>query len=668
MRYLCFLVASVLSAAPPAATTTTLITDKANSLPLSDQFSLPATNFRLLPNGDFSFSTANNSAFFRWQKSTGVRTRLLQAGDPMPGVAQSMLWRMGAGLRNNSLGHLAMVNNFSHPGVSEPNAVFVYDGAFRLVAQAGDAVPGASAHVYVAFGIPFINDAGDVAFMAIHNPAGNLSGKGVFLYRAVGPPLKIARSGEPSPLGPNYSNIYNLIGLNNAGQIAFIADVDSVGPALFLYTPGTGVQALVRTGDPTPGVAGNFQLSTSAGLYFLNEAGQVAFASTVVNNSSGVFAGIWVAAPGATPQKVMAILDSTGASIGGNYAHSLGIFGFTPAGEVLYSCELANTPNSQALFLKSPTGPTQVVAARGQTAPGTGAQFQRVYPASVNSAGKVAFYSVLSGESNSYGLFLGGGASTATPIALQGSGTPLGGVYGLAGRSGLALQINDAGQVAFHADILGPNQTAIFFWPGSGVPRSIVSSADALPRGANQMLHLGTQDASGSTALFVAGYAGGKMTCFAKPLKSGVGQVRRISGEFDSVPGLGTVSSLGSMLINNVGDVAFSSGDIISNSAGYPSQGILLSRPSGALVKLALTGDALSDGSVLSGVSNIGARLNDGGQLAFTGPTVAPDGPAVLLASPSTLRLIAKRGQACGADVCDSFPVPPIVNSGGSVG
>src|SRR5262249_41349520 len=94
-----FLLVSTIFSPPGGAdqpTNKALITDKAN-LPLSDQFAPPA-QIRLTNSGDVFF-IPGGSAFFSWSSGSGSRTRLLQAGDPHPGIPGSVCDVLGSGLQ-----------------------------------------------------------------------------------------------------------------------------------------------------------------------------------------------------------------------------------------------------------------------------------------------------------------------------------------------------------------------------------------------------------------------------------------------------------------------------------------------------------------------------------------------------------------------------------------
>jgi hypothetical protein len=158
--------------------------------------------------------------------------------------------------------------------------------------------------------------------------------------------------------------------------------------------------------------------------------------------------------------------------------------------------------------------------------------------ATLNNNGKVAFRAQLQGGPSPFGWFLGSGTAPPIKIALEGEPSPAGGTFGIAGEMQTA-QINSSDQVAFIADILGPNAVGAFLWTsGSGIV-SAVNSNDMLPAGANPIIRNFMPAASDDRLLFYAWKAGGRVAAFTKPIKPGGGQITRIFGEGDTAPGIG---------------------------------------------------------------------------------------------------------------------------------
>jgi hypothetical protein len=269
----------------------------------------------------------------------------------------------------------------------------------------------------------------------------------------------------------------------------------------------------------------------------------VAFISNIAGPPGG--AGIWIANAGGPPSKIFANLDPTGTFLGGTFGGpgQLGgfrLFGFNDTGAVLFQSGVGGSATTNhALFLKSLAGPADVVFFRNQSVPGGSTEsFNQVQQAALNSNGKAAFLASLQGGPLTFGWFLGSSSAAPVKIVFQTDPTPVGGTFGLAGENS-PPQINSSDQVAFFADILGPNTFGAFLWtPGSGIA-SIVNTGDELPAGANTLLRTFMPGASDDQLFFYAFKAGGRRTAFTKPLHPGRGGITRIVGEGDTAPGIG---------------------------------------------------------------------------------------------------------------------------------
>jgi len=247
----------------------------------------------------------------------------------------------------------------------------------------------------------------------------------------------------PGITGGTYGNL-QLIGLNNPGQVAFLADINggSSPRAVYLYD-GENVSLVAKSNDPAPGGSDNFNLPPGIGNYILNLHGNVAFFSNV----NGETPGIWIGGVSAPPEKVVRQNDPTGIAGYGNYYAPPVIRGFNDSGLVLFDSPTSGGPG-YALFLKDlEPAVTQVVFQRNQAGGPGGQPFFATMQAVLNNEGKVAFLA----RSQSFipGWYLGSGAgSPPQAIAVQGAPTPIGGSFGFAGRNVPAV-LNGSGQVLF---------------------------------------------------------------------------------------------------------------------------------------------------------------------------------------------------------------------------
>ena len=208
------------------------------------------------------------------------------------------------GKRANITTHyLSSTSQFSEFGsLSRPSINTLGDIAFEapldgesasgiFVTEAGDFKTIAAPDPNVNVGRPNLNDAGTVAFHRFFNDRA-----GEELVTGNGGPLTVVADTS----GPFQSFGFTFVGftppaLNNDGDVAFLADLDSGGSGIFAG-PDPGTDRVIGTGDTLDG-------STVTNLRFcdesLNDSGQLAFQATF--NDPSVPEGVRVAVYRATP-------------------------------------------------------------------------------------------------------------------------------------------------------------------------------------------------------------------------------------------------------------------------------------------------------------------------------------------------------------------------------
>lgn len=604
-----------------------LVTNMDN-LPLSDQLTAPFP-IRLTGDGDVFFN-AGGTTVFHWDSTSGSRRRLLQAGDPYPGFPDSITDIVGNILQVNAAGHAAMVNSFIQRGRRNPNGVFVFDGtSFQKVAMRGEVAPGGQ--VFLGFGQLRINNSDQVAFTATFEPPA-LGGSGLFLGSPTTAPQKIATIGESAPGTRGTYGSFLLIGVSNTGQVAFLSNIagGTTPRALFMGSPA-GVRLVAAHGAPAPGaMSGTFNLLPGAANYMLSPNGDVAFVANIQNDMSGINRGLWIGTASGALRTLVVNTDPTDTSLGGTFGGGIGLFGMNNAGKVLFQSNPSGGAMSDyALFLKDLSRPAQLVFARGQKVPGGAETFGFTFQASLNDMGRVAFSAFLQGGSRA-GWFLGSGTAPPMKIVLEGEATPSGGTFGLAGEP-VRAEINNSDQVAFVADILGPNGVGAFLWTLGGGVRSIANTNDTLPEGANPVVRTFLPGASDDQLVFFAFKAGGRRAVFTKSLNAD-GSITRLVGEGDAAPGIGgalwfIAPNFG--LINDSEEVAFRS--FVIGGSVYPADGIFTYKPGVGLRKVVAAGDPAPGTAAGKFASDPAgsfmftgappARINSRGQVAFIGFT-----------------------------------------------
>jgi hypothetical protein len=203
----------------------------------------------------------------------------------------------------NNAGQIAFAATYTQPASSGQGIFLADDAGATLIAPSllPDAT-GAATNIRLAA----VNNAGKVAFSTEFAGSGDL-GSGIYLAD-VDAATPIALEDTEIPGGGKFFSRFlgESVSLNNAGQLAFVAELsDTVdgpvaGRGLYLYSALSGLQQIIRTGDPFAGgtllslsfTGANYSTAASPDPNFsgLNSAGQLAF-NFAIAGTSGV--AIW---------------------------------------------------------------------------------------------------------------------------------------------------------------------------------------------------------------------------------------------------------------------------------------------------------------------------------------------------------------------------------------
>ena len=639
---LCLFLPQVLYGAPQHGSAKPIVTDQ-NSAALSNKY-FAQNALWLKDNGD-AFLGSGSVSLSYWEAATGTITRLLQVNDPMPGYPGSVIKVAGALFQGNLADHAAMIVTWAAKGVKNPAGVFVYDGAeYKKVALTGESAPGVTGGVFTNFRDLRTNANDQVAFVADLEPVGeNMSG--VFLGSPTGAPVKIATAADLDTLISHPDNIY-LIGVDNAGNVAFLCeDYGNPGGYSLVVGSPTGVMSVFRSGDAAPGTVGNFFLSSARSNYSMNSSGDLAFYSNV-GGDPAVSSGIWVRRLAGSIQKLAAVADATGTSLGGTY-NSFTFRGFNNNGQVLYTSNLTGSATTnQATFLKTLAADAQVICYRNQTYSGS-QQIDSIGGSFLGQTGKVA---VLTTLKNPYGRVLLLCDPSASPelIALEGDATPAGGTYALIST----FRMNNNHQVAFRSDITSLNANGLFLWTSGSPIQSIMSTNQTIPASANRALYDFGPFVSDDEAIFW-GYSGeGKDSIFTRSLRPGDNTIRYVIGDGDAAPGGGIIAYINNPAINDKEEIV-----VVSSIIGgmpYPGNAFWLSKPGNALQKLVSRGDAAPGpaGGTFSGFPSA-SRINSQSEVAFystiSGATNNSNAGIFLISSSGTVQKVVRVGDTSPA-------------------
>ncbi len=604
---------------------------------MSGRFGVPG-QFKLTAAGDVFFTSGGNTGLFRWSQAAGLE-RLLQTNDPLEklgisGTPQGLFDSVGTLLQANA-GYVAFIASAAVKGGEEGRGLFVYDGSsFRSVKVGVN-----------TFFEPMVNASGRVAVRGWQGYWSPSAPQQIVVETAAsgGRGVAVAQVNQPAPGtgGGTYRELLKLIGFNDAGHVAFLANVagGNTNAALFLFD-GTEVRLVAKTGPANGDFFEVVPNSTNGVSYALNNNGKLAIRA----NRRDEGQGIWIADASGGLKRLLIGGEDTGVPGFGACSSSPLLRGFDDSDRVLYDCNTRSGPR-YALFLKSLADPApKVIFKRGQSG-GPAGTFDTLQQASLNNAGSVAFLATLKGGSSPMGWYLAAGDADPVKIAIEGESAPRGGTFGLAGRDSAAV-LNASNQVLFLADLLKLNAVGLFSWTSEGGVTTVVSTNDPLPDGANTVLRAEPGERSDTESLVRVLKAGGQATFYAAPLEPGMSGLRKIVADFDQVPKSGTVVGPDSLSMNGKGEVVFTAALLGSDS--YPRAGILASLPDSGMKTAVLTGDAAPGGGTITSFDAL--QLNNQSQVAFfAGTTVGTTaGQGIFLASlePPSLQKVVRTGDS----------------------
>jgi hypothetical protein len=333
-------------------------------------------------------SGINSQALFTGT-SAATLAMLARWNDPAPGLPGLSLMNIAGtqGIHSTvsispSSGYTVWSSPLSGPGVTTANDSALFEntpGGQLLLAREGAPAPGTAGAVYFGtkqadYQFAKINRHGAVLFYS------QLAGGDVvvdvndYAY-FIGTPGAVSlmlRQGDTVLPGPiKAAGLGAAFQIDNNGRALYTLPLSGAGvtnandDSIWLYTPGSGNQMLVREGDPAPGTAGAVFANTGQGVGF----------------------------PGVSP---------TSLTRSGRYEFTTDLAG----GDV--------TPgvNDRALYAGAVGGGLTLIARSGQPAPGTDTNFAGFSPfySLINDAGDLAFQATLSGGSsvptNNSGIFI----------------------------------------------------------------------------------------------------------------------------------------------------------------------------------------------------------------------------------------------------------------------
>src|SRR5229473_105035 len=288
---------------------------------------------------------------------------------------------------------------------------------------------------------------------------------------------------------------------------------------------------------------------------------------------------------------------------------------------------LSEPTRKAALQNAAPEVPAlRLVVASGQAAP-SGGRFDRFDVSSqpivapVNGRGQVAFYASVARAKATEGIFLAT-ASRVTKAAAVGDAVPGGGVLSEFARHPVPA-LNDAGKIAFGANVAGAHATEGIFLAADDRLKAIALSGTDAPGVQNGTFVefdapvLNNRD----EIAFVGTVRRGRETLQVLYLYSG-GVLRKLVAGGDPAPRGGSFDRFGLPVINNKGVVAF----VAHLGSGTSSEAVLVANASG-MTQLAIVGESAPGGGRFAA---FGPWPNFGPSASVAFVAAIDDGPGTL--------------------------------------
>jgi hypothetical protein len=561
--------------------------------------------------------------------SNGTISPLVRPGDPAPGGDTFLQISFPA--INNS-GQVV----FTAFLASGNQGVFLASGGtITKIAVTGDVFPHGGVFDF-PFGAPSINDAGAVAFVAFSN--GSVLDEGITIFSG----------GTLTTVVPSFVTIPSLgaavfpesASINNAGQIAFIAQDFSLGTtelAVYVFSGGS-VTRIITPGQSSP----DGDVFSGAQGARINDSGQVAFVSRLLQHNNAIYV---------VSNNQITRIAGQGDSVAKQPEFTFPFaFGLSNQKQVLLFDE--TFPGGLGLFTAGPhRGDVSLDAHVGQTIGNDGVVLDLLENFSMNGNGQAVMNSDLSHGVSSIMVSSQGETTQLVRASLTGNGdpTPSGGtLLGVRWSS-----INNLGQVTFSGF---DTQAAGLYMVANGQLTMPVPDSASIPGGPGIFGTISSNSINdhGDIAFLAQAF----------PVPNGMfllsnGQFATIARAGDPAPGGGTFDlgfpdqRLGP-IVSNDGDVVF--GDDLNTG----SRTIFL-YSKGTLTKLVGPGDPSPDGSTF--LSADAPSINSSGEIAFAGVTVA-NGNGAFLISGGVISKVAVPGDKLHGESLTFVDLPQINDLG----
>ncbi len=471
-----------------------------------------------------------------------------------------------------------------------------------------------------------------------------------------GTSVNVVRSGDAGfAQGETWRNFSEYATINNASEVAFNGRMitntsGNFGIPIVVVNTTVGLQEIVRDGDATPNMDGQFSNSNSFGTPVLTQDREVFLFSLLngtaagsVNDNRGIFGF-----PKIQPTYRVVRESQNAPDMNGVFDSMSNLPTANDLGLVAFSGAMRNTALGAAdnFGIFSSDGNTILQVAReGFAAPGngtfsnfgwnTGAPDAQVI-ADVNELGQVAFRADLinttGGIADDVGIYRGNGLTSPSQIAREGAA--INGTSETFGTFSSNVAINDSGQVAFQAFIntSGNPSQGIFLSDGT-TATEIARRLDFVPEGNGRFLSFTDSSIekvsvnnAGQVAFQAIVLSDGGTAIDDRGIYRGDGStIVNIAREGDAViGGNGTLGTFSRVMLNEAGVVGLTA-SLNGTSGGGADNEILLLGDGTDLIQVAREGTSL-DGKTISGLRSFAGGnssgsgrngINDLGQMVY---------------------------------------------------
>jgi len=410
---------------------------------------------------------------------------IVLTGDAVPGAGAGVVFDQLSTPVLNNAGQVAFTGLLSGAGVDETsnNGAWVGDSnSISTLAREGDAVPEAGSGVTLgSFSRLRLSDSGQTAMLVnlVGSSVSSVNEDSLWVQDQSGILGMVARDGDIAPgtiPGVAFLHISPFFSLSDSGQIVFVSTL--VGPIVNgANDNGTWVQEngqldlVVRRGDSVPRTSLG---ETVRGMWSptINGSGQIVFTGFLAGNTVDDTndRGVWSQAGGALSLIARAGNAAPGAGSGAVFTQDIRPAVINDAGQIAFQATyLRDNREHSGIWFMQENGTLDALLLAGDFAPGMGlsnAEFSALGEPSLNGSGGIAFVGrvIHSGPVDSQsdsGIWSQGNGDLAL-VAREGD-TPPGAAAGIEFAdfdSGVGPErkpvINNAGQVAFSAELRGP--------------------------------------------------------------------------------------------------------------------------------------------------------------------------------------------------------------------